>query len=1391
VSVIEVSAAQEWRRIAMAGARGRGVARSFDVFMSHSSVDKAVVGVLTAQLRERGLEPWLDAEQTVPGVRFQAQLADGLASSACVAVFVGGDEVGSWVQEELDVAVGRAASDRSFRVFLVLLPSAPPFFDPSGLHPFLSQRTWVDLRAVDDSAVAADLLARAVRGEPLGFVDRDVRPGPSTCPYVGLRSFDADDVEWFFGREADTQRMAEKLRRSPFLAVLGRSGSGKSSAVRAGLVPALAAGRLIPGSETWRVLVLRPRSAPLEELAARVSHLRPDVGTSTILDDLAGNDASLKMLTTGSGDHTPVVWVVDQAEELFTLCDAPDQRRAFAANLLHVSEASGPDRVVLTLRSDFYARFADLAALSARIASNQHVVTDLSDEQLERAVTQPAALAGVSLEAGLVERIISDVHAQAGALPLLQHALRETWERRRGSELTHEAYDEIGGVKGALAHRADEVLARLEETGDGAVVRHLMLEMTRLGEGTEDTKQPVVLGQLDTPDYSLPRLHRVAAALADARLVTTDVDEAVGPGDPRPDAGTRVEPAHEALIGSWPALRRWLDESRDELRGRRRIRDAARAWQEQDRADDLLYRGTTLALAREQARDRPADLPKLESEFLAASTEREERVRSQARRRRVRQLTVLGSLAALTLVAAVVSSVLFVRARDAQHASEESAAIALAQQARALAPNDPALALAVSAEALDRSDNPETSGALQAAYLAFGQERGHLVASLAGLDNLPSDVEFSHDSRLVASTNGDGDVTLWDRTTGEEIAVLPDDAENMISASVSVAFSPDDTRVVTVADGAARLWETAAGTEIAALDGQASVAAFSPDGSLLAVVGESGVLHLWDPSSGDNVGTLTIASDGDLSFLSHRHLAFSPDGSLLAITDGFTAQLWDLTTGGQIASYSGAALYRELIDDIVFSTEGALLATSSGNTVILVNMGTGAESARLVDPTAGVAEVDLSPDGAKVVAIRDDGAVTLWDVATGEDIGTLTDRSDVIEDTRFSPDGSMVATSTTDSTKVWDTTSGTEIAAMADTVNEAVAFNSDNTLLATGVSNGEDLIQIWDISPAANVLRLAGHTARVRAVTFNGDSTMVATGSTDGTAKLWDVRSATSIATLLAGHGDSVIDVAFNHDGTLLATSGDGIYVSLWNTATGQEVDRFEPEQTVTSLAFSPDDTLLAVAGPDELVTLWDTETVRKVRTLTGHDEFVNAVAFSPDGTMVVSGSDDRTAKLWDPATGEEISTLAGHEGEIFGVAFNHDGTMVATASLDGTTKVWEAETGDNLLTLRSGTATGVVAFDPDGTRLATADVQGVKLWDLASGDEVATLAGPNDRIVDVEFNHDGTLLATAADDGTAVVRRLILTSAEACDLIATEVPAAQLTAALGGAEPEACRNLR
>lgn len=1336
----------------------------FDVFLSHSGADTQTVAQLADSLRKRGLMPWLDIEQVLPGVPFQPQLATGLEASRCFAVLVGAEEVGSWVHEELNAAITRSVADRSFRVFLVLLPTAPAHFDPTELHRFLSQRTWVDLRSVDDEGVAGDMLARAVRGEPLRLVGPGVEPQQGRlCPYVGLRPFGAEDAAWFFGRDADTQRMAEKLRRSRFLAVLGRSGAGKSSAVRAGLVPALGAGRLIEGSRSWLIRVLRPTATPLEVLATHVSQLRPDIEASQILKDLTTSDVSLKLLTAGRQAHEPVVWIVDQAEELFTLCRDADERAAFTGNLLHASQTSAAARVVVVLRSDFYARFAELEAFSARIAHNQHVVTDLDDQQLEQVVTQPAALVGLSLEAGLVERIMADVHSQAGALPLLQHALRELWERRRGSTLTHDAYGQIGGVEGALANRADEVLAELDEAGDLPVARRLLLELTRLGEGAEDTKQPARLSKIAAPAYPLDRLHRVAARLADARLVTTgttdranrpedgdDGDPAPPDADPGPDIDdTVVDLAHEALIRSWPTLRAWLEESRDDERARRRIRDAARAWDEQGRPDDLLYRGSALVATRERLSGERAEMPDLETEFLTTSLDREhmERVRNRYRQRR--QLAVLGTLSVLTLVAAIVASGLFLTTRQAQIQAEHNAARALAQQALALASDQPALALAVSAEALHRYRSPETANALQAAHLAYGQTPGHSEGELTGHNHGVSGIAFNQDGSLVATASGDGTARLWDASSRETVVELIGHS----GAVSDVAFSPVGHLVATASnDGSARVWDASTGAELSVLRGHSdgiSDVAFSPDGHQVATASRDGTVRLWEWSTRSEMTSLASGHGA------RAGIAFSPDpDSPLVATanwDG-TATVWNRVSGAEVTLRG----HENSVTDVAFSPDGTRVATASGDeTVKLWDAMSGTALTTLRGHRGDVSSVAFSPNGLLIGTASDDRTARLWDVSTGDEVAVLTKHDAHVTAVAFSPGSSLVATASDDRTaRLWTARAGDEVMTLTGhhyPVSD-IAFSPDGQLLAT--ASDDDTAKVWDAETGRQVADLVGHNAAVSAVAFSSDSSLVATASEDRTARLWNASTGVAVGTPLH-HTDVVSDVAFSLNGDVLATASDDATAKVWEIGTGREIANLDrPNAHVSAVMFSPDGDVLATANSDGTATLWNPLTGEQKVTLGGSTEAfytvpLNSVAFSPDGRLVATASQNGTMTLWDARTGSEVETLAGHDGAVSDVAFNHDGTLVATASADET----------------------------------------VRLWDVNGRREIATLGGYQGDVSAVAFDPNGTFVA-ASSDLSALVRRLVLTPGEACDIIVDQITAADLADALGGDAAQACTNL-
>jgi hypothetical protein len=495
----------------------------FDVFLSHNSVDKASVEQIALKLREAGLKPWLDKWCLTPGETFQRGLADGLRNSATCAIFIGPQGLGNWAREELLVAQDRAAKEAGYRLIPILLPGVSDPFDYSKLPPFLTQRTWIDFRKGSDQERPLRVLIDAIRGKP---------PGPGvahgqaddTCPYQGLEVFDEEHAEFFFGRERDVQRLVEKLKATRFLAVLGASGSGKSSLVRAGLIPALRAGAL-PKSEAWTICVLKPGSRPLTSLTAKLLQLSSGKDSmQTTLDQMGKDDRTLHLAVAFALVDKPagrIVWVIDQFEEVFTLCSDEKERASFLGNLLYASSIpDGQSTVLLTMRADFLPKCAAWPDLAARVAAQQFLVSPMGADMLRQAIEEPARRVSLGFEAGLVDTILSDVASEPGALPLLEHALLELWKRRCDHTLTLDGYRESGGVKGAIAKTAEETFKSFSPE-EQAIVRRIMLRLTQLGEGTEDTRRRATIDEIVTTPSEADAVERVVKAMADARLLTT------------------------------------------------------------------------------------------------------------------------------------------------------------------------------------------------------------------------------------------------------------------------------------------------------------------------------------------------------------------------------------------------------------------------------------------------------------------------------------------------------------------------------------------------------------------------------------------------------------------------------------------------------------------------------------------------------------------------------------------------------------------------------------------------------------------------------------------------------------------------------------------------------
>ncbi len=634
-------------RYASAGALAAAAreARS-DVVLCHHPDDDDAARSVAERLTAHGLE--------VRDGASGEDLADDLRSARACLVLVGRAGLGPWARPVLGAVAEVAALDRSFSVTTVLLPGGPEPFDPA--LSFLAGRSAVDLRGdLDDAHATADLL-RAVGAAPApGAAVRDV----GECPYRGLEAFREQDATLFHGRRRETALLVQKLRAGRFVAVLGASGSGKSSLVRAGLVPALH-----EQDPAVTAAILTPGATPVVTLCARLRSLI-GVGApspSEVLDEPAALDDAAERLAGVRGPDSRLLLVVDQFEEVFSLTADPRERRAFVDALVYAATIPGGRvSVILCMRADFYARCADHPELRALVAEHQLLVGPLGAEGLRAAIEEPARSAGLELEPGLVRRIMSDVADEPGSLPLMEHLLLELWRRRRGRLMTLEAYTASGGVAGALATRANAVYGALDPEGQ-AIARRVLLRLTQPGEGTEDTRRRAPVAELSLSPEEAPDVERVVETMAVARLLTRSTDEATG--------APTVEVAHEALIRGWPELRRWIDRDREALRLHRRLTEAAADWDAGDRDEGGLFRGARLAAWAE--RD-TAHLNPLEREFLDASRARAQAERS-ARRRRTR--LALAGLAAAVVVVSAVAVVALIQWRDASHARE----VALSRQ---------------------------------------------------------------------------------------------------------------------------------------------------------------------------------------------------------------------------------------------------------------------------------------------------------------------------------------------------------------------------------------------------------------------------------------------------------------------------------------------------------------------------------------------------------------------------------------------------------------------------------------------------------------------------------------------------------------------------------------
>jgi WD40 repeat protein/DNA-binding SARP family transcriptional activator len=1219
---------------------------------------------------------------------------------------------------------------------------------PEGIEEVLGRATAKDPgeRFPDAPDLAAALRA-VLRTAPAAPAPRAaVEP---RNPYKGLRPFQEADAADFFGRARATQqllaRLADPGRQARLLAVVGPSGSGKSSLVRAGLLPALREGAL-PGSAGWFVVELLPGAHPFEELEAALLRVAVNPPSSLIRqlerDEHGLRWAAERVLPAGDAE---LLLVIDQFEELFTLVDDEARRARFLASLHAAATDPGSRvRVVLTLRADFYDRPLGYPGFGGLLGARTQALTPLSATELEQAVREPAERVGVALEPGLVAEVVAEVQDQPGTLPLLQYALTELFERRRHATLTLRAYREVGGVAGALARRAEALYQGLDPAGRAAA-RQLFLRLLVVGEeGAADTRRRVLRAELAALEVGGQAIAAVVEAYGRHRLLAFD-------RDPR-TRGPTVEVAHEALLREWGRLRGWVESAREDLRTHRRLAAAATEWAAADQDPSFLLRGGRLQQLQAWAATSSLTLTGPERHYLEASAaqhdaeqaDRQARAAQQAaleRRAAGRLRALVAVLATLALVASGLSAVAFTQRAAARREARTALARELTAGAVANLAVDPQRSVLLALQAVnttreaDRTVVPDAEQALHRAVQA-----NRTLVTVTRTENLnlyavqggPGGVAFSPDGATVATPADHHTATTWNAATGTPVRSFAGHTDWV----TDVAFSPDGTRLATAsADHTARVWEVATGRLAAVLRGHTGAVlrlAFSRDGRRLATASWDHTARVWAIGSATAVTVLRHWGPLDA-------VAFSPDGSRLAVAGGRRTHhtsgelgIWDLASRRRVLGLRTPSLVGKrsvgVISDVAFSPDPH----------------------RQLLATAGAV----------------DGVVRLWDAKTGRQVGAPLHQGSAgteLLTVAFSADGRWLATGSNGGVvrllRVNDRGSigrAQEVPAPFRTRYPAngLAFSPDGTRLAVATSEGTT--RTWDLAPqrSRERLLLATHGRGRWDLAFGPDGRRLVTIGPDGIG-IWDVETGRTHATFPAANhppldGPSV-HLGFSPDGARLAAAGfDGASVLVLDATTGRQL-RALPGQPAADLAFSPDGARLATAGLEGTVRLWDSHTGTQLGTMAQSYSPLRGVAFSPDGTRLATSDDWGTVQLWDGHTGAQLGTMPQSDSDIRSVAFSPDGRRLVGVHASGTVMVWDVATGEQQLTL-VGHAGRIldVAVSPDGTRLATSGQDGtVRLWDSHTGTQLVAVTQAGAPVHGVVFSPDGQLLASLAEDGT------------------------------------------
>ncbi|MEV4362291.1 WD40 repeat domain-containing protein [Nonomuraea sp. NPDC049625] len=1137
------------------------------------------------------------------------------------------------------------------------------------------------------------------------------------CPYQGLVPFEGTKADLFFGRTRATRSLLDRLgrrlaRHGSILLVSGASGVGKSSLLRAGLMPALAEGMLpLAGSRDWPRLLVTPSAKPFGALAGVwVGEFGGLV--ETVAERLREDPGEV---VAGTGRF---VLVVDQFEELFTLVGDERERQAFVRALHALAEGADGGGVIVGVRADYWDRCAAYPQFAEAIQDGQVIVEPMTEPDLRLAITGPAAAAGLELEQGLVEIILAELRAgdryEAGALPLLSQALRNTWERREKDTLTVRGYEDSGRVRDSVQRTADEALDGLRPDDRKAALRFFR-RMTTITAGGRVARRRATLAELHAAASarSVEDLERTAAllsAFADRRLLTLHEDSA--------------EIAHDALLTAWPTLRQWLEPDLAAQTVYDGLLEAAAQWAENHRDPAFLYRGPRL-LAVQDSRPRwerdPDSFPPpgatVES-FVAASTREARRV---TRRRRL----VMSGLAALSVLALAAAGTAVNAAADANWQRGLASSRQLAAQSEVTGDTALASMLAVAAWRIAHTNEARNRVLTAATRTGRGTLTGHQQGVTA--------VAFTPDGATIATGGADGTARLWDTATRRQLGA-PITRAKYDCSSVRLAFSPDGRTLATACLDSVRFYDVVTRRELGAqvkAEEVVTALAFNPDGRTLATGDSKGVVQQWDVATRLPHGAPMGRPDEGHAI---HGVTYGRDGKILVTAgEDKTARLWDTATSRQLgAPFTG---HTQALGDVALSPDGSTLVTVSWDRTGRVwDVATRKPKGMLKDRTAGYYSVAFSPDGTRIATGGDSGRTVVWDTASRQQLFTLWDNYASVDDIAFSPDGGVLAAASNDGVvRLADPQvlqqKGTRVPALG-----AVALSPDGRILVTGVADEKSPdLQLWDAAtqrPLGPPLHPEGaRRAAAYRVEFTPDGRTLLSEGLDG-IRLWDVASRREVA-----HEKSLAWARISSDGRFVAAQRDKSIV-FWDIAsrrdTGARITVRDATDVITAMTISPDGTIVATAGFDNRIRFFDVATGRELPgpTFTAHGGFVNDLAFSPDGQRLAVTAYDNSVRLWDVPHRRAVGIgLIAEEGMTTSLAFSPDGKVLATGLTNGEVQLWDLLTYRRLGSAMKGHTKGVtdLVYSHDGTTVATASGdRTARLWNVRTPPDLVAAACAN-----------------------------------------------------------------